>query len=268
MEQLRIGIVGAAGRMGGALIRAVAQTDGCRVAAGIEVPGSDAVGQDLGAVAGLAELGAKVTTDPLEMVAAVDAVLDFSSPPVSTEIAGLAANGRIIHVIGTTGFDATQEQAISAAARHATIIKAGNMSLGVNLAAALTEKVAAVLGPDFDIEIVEMHHKHKVDAPSGTALMLGRAAAAGRKVNLEEASVMSREGHTGARRQGSIGFATLRGGDVVGDHTVIFAGAGERLEITHRASDRSIFALGAVRAAIWGAGKGPGLFSMQDVLGI
>jgi 4-hydroxy-tetrahydrodipicolinate reductase len=268
MEHLRIGIVGAAGRMGRALVRAATAAAGCQITAGIEVPGSDAIGSDLGELAGLDHLGVSATTDPLEMVAAVDAVLDFSTPTVSTELAGLAANGRIIHVIGTTGFTDKQEQAIASAARHATIIKAGNMSLGVNLAAALTEKIASILGPDFDIEVVEMHHRHKVDAPSGTALMLGRAAADGRKVKLDDVSTMTRHGQTGERKPGTIGFATLRGGDVVGDHSVIFAGPGERIEITHKASDRSIFASGAVRAAEWGRGKGPGLFSMQDVLGL
>jgi 4-hydroxy-tetrahydrodipicolinate reductase len=171
-------------------------------------------------------------------------------------------------VVGTTGLDAASDAAILAAARHATVIKSGNMSLGVNLAAALTERVAAALDADWDIEIVEMHHKHKVDAPSGTALMLGRAAAKGRGVDLTTASVRVRDGHTGPRRRGDIGFATLRGGSVVGDHTVIFAGEGEEISIRHHASDRSIFARGAVKAALWGRGKGPGLFSMSDVLGL
>ena len=174
-----------------------------------------------------------------------------------------------MHVIGTTGFAAADEAKIEAAARHATIVKSGNMSLGVNLLAALVEQAARALGPDlFDIEILEMHHKHKVDAPSGTALLLGKAAAAGRGIELAEHSVRTRDGHTGARPHGAIGFATLRGGSVVGEHTVMLAGAGERLELTHRAENRQIFARGAVAAALWAQGRGPGLFSMRDVLGI
>ena len=213
-------------------------------------------------------LGAPITGDALELFTRIDGIIDFTSPAATVEFAGLAANARIVHVIGTTGFSEANEAAIKAAARHATIVKAGNMSLGVNLLAAVTRKIAAALDEDFDIEIVEMHHKHKVDAPSGTALMLGAAAAAGRKIDLKDRSVRSRDGHTGERRRGDIGFATLRGGDVVGDHSVIFAGPGERIEVTHRASSREIFARGAVKAALWGRGKGPGLFAMTDVLGL
>lgn len=268
MSDLKIGIVGATGRMGQALIRAAHETDGCQVAGGVEVSGSKDVGRDLGDLAGIDSLGITLGDDPLALAASVDALLDFTVPAASVEFAGLAANGRIIHVIGTTGFSTDDEAAITRAANHATIIKAGNMSLGVNLAVALTKKIAAVLDPEFDIEVVEMHHRHKVDAPSGTALMLGQAAAEGRNANLKTDAIMSREGHTGPRPAGAIGFSTLRGGDVVGDHSVIFAGPGERIEITHRASDRAIFARGAVKAALWGQGKGPGLFSMADVLGL
>ena len=209
-----------------------------------------------------------VSDDALDLIARSDAILDFTSPAATVEFAGLAANARNVHVIGTTGLSDSDEAAIAAAGRHATIVKAGNMSLGVNLLAALTRTVAEALDEDFDIEIVEMHHKHKVEAPSGTALMLGNAAAAGRGVNLKERTIPARAGHTGSRRTGDIGFASLRGGDVVGDHTVIFAGPGERVELTHRASDRSIFARGAVKAAMWGKGKGPGVFAMTDVLGL
>ncbi len=219
-------------------------------------------------LAGCAPLNLPLGTDALELIARSDAVIDFTSPATSVEIAALAANARIVHVIGTTGFDDAEERAIEAAARHATVIKAGNMSLGVNLLTAITRRISEALDADYDIEIVEMHHRQKVDAPSGTALMLGAAAAEGRKVSLKDVSVRSRDGHTGARRRGDIGFATLRGGTVVGDHTVVFAGEGERIEITHRAQDRSIFARGAVKAAVWGQGKGPGLFSMIDVLGL
>ena len=200
--------------------------------------------------------------------AKVDAVLDFTVPAASVEFAGLAANARIVHVLGTTGLTPADDVKIRAASHHATIIRSGNMSLGVNLLAALTRKVAEALDPDFDIEILEMHHRHKIDAPSGTALMLGKAAADGRGVKLDDTSVRVRDGHTGERRRGDIGFATLRGGSVVGEHTVIFAADGEVIELTHRAADRGIFARGAVKAALWGHGKPPGLYSMADVLGI
>ncbi len=268
MSDMRIAVMGAGGRMGRELVRAVHALDGCVVAGGVEQPGSPFLGQDVGALAGVGEVGAVVLDDPLEVCASVDAILDFTSPRATVEFAGLAANARIVHVIGTTGLSAADEAAIAAAARHATIIKAGNMSLGVNLLAAITRRVAEALDADFDIEIVEMHHKHKVDAPSGTALMLGQAAAEGRKVSLDDVSVRCRDGHTGARRRGNIGFQSLRGGSVVGDHTVIFAGEGERVQLTHLASDRGIFARGAVKAAMWGRGRGPGLFAMSDVLGL
>lgn len=268
MTQMRLAVMGAAGRMGRNLIRAVHDIDGTIVAGGTEPAGAEAIGQDLGTLAGLGELGVSVTDDPLELFTKVDGILDFTSPAATTFFAGLAAQARIVHVIGTTGLTDDDETKLDAAARHATIIRAGNMSLGVNLLTALTERVAKALGEDFDIEIVEMHHRHKVDAPSGTAHMLGEAAAKGRDISLKERSVLSREGHTGARPQGDIGFAALRGGSVVGEHSVIFAGESERIELTHRAEDRSIFARGAVRAALWGREKGPGLYSMADVLGL
>ncbi len=268
MSDLRIAVMGAAGRMGRALLNAVHDVNGCAIAGGIEPGGNPTIGSDLGVLAGLGEIGVPVTSDALELCTRVDAILDFTAPKATVEFAGLAANARIVHIIGTTGFSVEDEAAIAAAARHATIVKAGNMSLGVNLLTALTEKVAAALDADFDIEIVEMHHRHKVDAPSGTALMLGEAAAKGRDVALAETAVRSRDGITGERRRGDIGLQALRGGSVVGDHTVIFAGEGERIELTHLAGDRSIFARGAVKAALWGHGKGPGLFSMKDVLGL
>jgi 4-hydroxy-tetrahydrodipicolinate reductase len=195
-------------------------------------------------------------------------VLEFTTPAATLAHAALAAQARIVHIIGTTGLGDADEAAIAAAARHAAIVKAGNMSLGVNLLTALVRKVATALDEDFDIEIVEMHHRHKVDAPSGTALMLGRAAAAGRNVSFEDRAVLSREGQTGARRRGDIGFATLRGGMVVGEHQAIFAADGERVVLSHVASDRGIFATGAVKAALWAHGRGPGLYSMTDVLGL
>lgn len=268
MSEMRIAVMGAAGRMGLELVRAIHAVEGCVVAGGTERPGSAAVGQDLGSLAGVGHLGVQVSADPLELIAKVDAILDFTAPKATVEFAGLAANARIVHVIGTTGLSDADEAAIAAAARHATIVKAGNMSLGVNLLVAITRKVAQALDADFDVEVVEMHHKHKVDAPSGTALMLGQAAAEGRGISLKGHTASGRDGHTGARQRGDIGFAALRGGNVVGEHTVIFAGEGERVELTHIATDRGIFARGAVKAAMWGRGKGPGLFSMADVLGV
>ena len=265
---MKIAVMGAAGRMGRELVSAIAAMPGCSVAGGTEAPGSPAIGRDIGELAGLGQLGPKISDNAAVVIAASDAILDFTSPRATAMFAGLAAKAGIVHVIGTTGFDAASEAAIKSAAAKAVIIKAGNMSLGVNLLAALTRKVAAALGEDYDIEIVEMHHRAKVDAPSGTALMLGEAAAAGRNIKLNDRSVRVRDGHTGVRNAGDIGFATLRGGSVVGDHTVIFAGDGERIELTHRAADRSIFARGAVKAAMWGKGRAPGLYSMADVLGI
>jgi 4-hydroxy-tetrahydrodipicolinate reductase len=254
--------------MGQALTRALAETPGCVVAGGLEPKGSPAVGQDIGTIAGLDPLGVAITDDPLALFAHADGVLDFTTPKATVEFAGLAAQARIVHVIGTTGFSDDDLAKIEAAARHAAIVKAGNMSMGVNLMAALTARVAETLGPEFDIEILEMHHRHKRDAPSGTSLMLGAAAAKGRSVSLAEKSVRTRDGETGPRREGDIGFAALRGGDVVGEHRVIFAGPGERIELTHIASDRGIFARGAVRAALWARKKPPGLYSMADVLGL
>ncbi len=268
MDKMKIAVTGAAGRMGRELIRNVHSRPDCVVAGAIEQEGSIALGQDVGLLAGLGRLGVAITDDPLDVFAKVDAVLDFTVPEATVEFAGLAANARIVHVLGTTGLDAADDAKIAAAARHATIIRAGNMSLGVNLLTALTKKVAEALDADFDIEIVEMHHRHKVDAPSGTALMLGRAAAEGRRVDLDKVSARGRDGHTGERRRGDIGFASLRGGSVVGEHSVVFAADGEIVELTHRAFDRGIFARGAIKAALWGRGKGPGLFSMMDVLGI
>jgi 4-hydroxy-tetrahydrodipicolinate reductase len=268
MSDMRLVVMGAAGRMGRMLVRTIGEMPGVAVAAALERPGSDALGKDAGALAGLPPLGVAISDDPLPAVVDADGILDFTAPAASVELAALAAQARIVHVIGTTGLAAADLKQIAAAARHAVIIRSGNMSLGVNLLAALVGRAAAALGPDWDIEILEMHHKMKVDAPSGTALLLGESAASGRKIALGERSVRSRDGHTGARRQGDIGFATLRGGSVVGDHSVIFAGISERLEFIHRAEGREIFARGAIRAALWGRGKKPGHYSMADVLGL
>ncbi len=268
MSKTRIAVTGAAGRMGRELIRAVHGRDDCVLAGAIEHPGSLALGQDAGLLAGLGKLGVVITDDPLDLFVKVDAVLDFTIPAASLEFAGLAANARIVHVLGTTGLSPQDEAQLEAAARHAVIVRSGNMSLGVNLLVALTRRVAETLDADFDIEILEMHHRHKVDAPSGTALMLGKAAAEARGVELDKVAVRVRDGHTGARRRGDIGFATLRGGSVVGEHSVLFAADGEVIELTHRAADRGIFARGAVKAALWGRGKRPGFYSMMDVLGL
>ena len=265
---MKIAVMGAAGRMGRELVRTMAAMPVCSIAGGIERPGSEWIGQDIGKVAGGDPIGVEITSDALELIARCEGILDFTTPAASVEIAGLAANARIVHVIGTTGLKDGDFKAITAASRHATIIQAGNMSLGVNLLLGLTAKIAAALDEDYDIEILEMHHKHKVDAPSGTALMLGEAAAKGRGVDLSERSVRIRDGHTGPRNTGDIGFATMRGGSVIGDHTVVFAGEGERITISHLAADRSIYARGAIKAALWGQGKGPGLFTMADVLGL
>ncbi|BCJ92392.1 4-hydroxy-tetrahydrodipicolinate reductase [Terrihabitans soli] len=264
---MRLVVVGAAGRMGCALIRALLLTPGATLAAAIEREGSPALGSDAGALVGLPETGIRVTSDALTAFSQAEGVLDFTSPSATVEFAALAAQARIVHVIGTTGFVDDDLKKLDAAARHAVLIRSGNMSLGVNLLAALVRKAAAAL-PDFDIEVLEMHHRDKVDAPSGTALLLGDAAASGREVSLNDAAVKSREGHTGARKPGTIGFATLRGGSVVGEHSVILAGPGERLELSHKAEDRGIFAAGAIRAALWGKGRSPGHYSMADVLGI
>ena len=265
---MKLVIVGAAGRMGQMLVRTVTQTPGVCVHAALERDGSPALGRDSGALAGVGENGVPITADALEAVVHADGILDFSAPAVTVTMAMLAAQARVAHVIGTTGLGAAELAKIAAASRHAPIVRSGNMSLGVNLLAALVEKAARALGPAWDIEILEMHHRMKVDAPSGTALLLGEAAAEGRAIALADHSVRSRDGHTGARRDGDIGFATLRGGTVVGDHTVIFAGAGERLSLTHNAEDRGIFARGAVQAALWARGRKPGEYTMTDVLGL
>ena len=266
MTDTRIVIAGAAGRMGRTLVALVHATPGAVVAGALERPGSPHLGEDAGALAGVGTLGVAVSDQPLQAVLHADAIIDFTAPTSTIELAALAAQARVTHVIGTTGLSAADIEKIDAAARHAVIVRSGNMSLGANLLAGLVRKVAATLGEDYDIEIVEMHHRMKVDAPSGTALLLGEAAAKGRGIDLAGHSQRSRDGHTGARKPGDIGFAALRGGTVVGDHDVIFAGPGERLVLTHKAEDRGIFARGAVRAALWGRGRKPGHYSMADVL--
>ncbi|WP_420960188.1 4-hydroxy-tetrahydrodipicolinate reductase [Brucella sp. IR073] len=266
---MKLAVVGAGGRMGQALIRAIAAMDGAQLSGAVERSGSPLIGRDAGEVAGAGPLGVTITDDPLPVFKAADGVLDFTSPAATVEFAKLAAEAGIVHVIGTTGCSPADDEQIRKAAARAVIVKSGNMSLGVNLLSVLVEKAAKALGPDdFDIEILEMHHKHKVDAPSGTALLLGEAAAKGRGIDVRDNSVRSRDGHTGARENGTIGFATLRGGSVVGDHSVILAGTGERITLSHNAEDRTIFARGAVKAALWARSAKPGLYTMRDVLGL
>ena len=227
-----------------------------------------AIGSDAGVLAGLPENGVKLSADAAPLLEKADGIIDFTAPVATVPFAALAAKSGKVHIIGTTGLSAADEAKIKDAAKSAVIVKSGNMSLGVNLLAALTKRVAKTLDQSFDIEILEMHHNQKVDAPSGTALMLGRAAAEGRGVDLAQRSVRGRDGVTGARCPGDIGFAALRGGTVVGDHTVIFAGTAERLELTHKAEDRMIFARGALTAALWAREQKPGVYSMADVLGL
>ncbi|MBV9976113.1 MAG: 4-hydroxy-tetrahydrodipicolinate reductase [Hyphomicrobiales bacterium] len=265
---MRLVVVGAGGRMGSTLIRAIRETKGCVLTGAIERENHPHLGKDAGMLAGAEALNVPLASDALAAFAKADGVLDFTTPAASAAFAALAAQARLVHVIGTTGLGAAELEKLRAAARHAVIIQSGNMSLGVNLLAGLVKQAAAALGPEFDIEIVEMHHRHKRDAPSGTALGLGRAAAAGRGQPLEDLWVKSRDGETGARVPGTIGFATLRGGDVVGEHSVIFAAEGERLELTHKATDRRVFARGALRAALWAANQPPGLYGMADVLSL
>lgn len=268
-KEMGLVVVGAAGRMGQTLIRTIHAMDGVRLAGAIERQGSPHCGMDAGELAGLGKLGVAITDDPLPVFVKAEGVLDFTAPAATTEFAGLAAQARIVHVIGTTGCTADDDAKIKAASRHARIVKSGNMSLGVNMLAVLVRQAAKALDArDWDIEVLEMHHRHKVDAPSGTALLLGEAAAQGRGIDLAQSAVRSRDGHTGPRPEGTVGFATLRGGSVVGEHSVIFAGEGERVELLHKAGDRSIFARGAVKAALWARDRKPGLYSMLDVLGL
>ncbi|WP_135506730.1 4-hydroxy-tetrahydrodipicolinate reductase [Roseovarius aestuariivivens] len=261
-------ITGASGRMGQMLIETVRASDRVRLIGALERPGHDWVGHDVGEAMGGAEIGVRVTDDALEAIAPAHAVIDFTAPAATVNFAGIAAQARCVHVIGTTGMTGEDLARIEAAARHATIIRAGNMSLGVNLLVQLTKQVARALDEDFDIEVIEAHHNQKVDAPSGTALMLGEAAAEGRGVSLDAVSDRGRDGITGKREKGHIGFHAIRGGDIVGEHDVLFAATGERITLRHVASDRAVFARGAIKAALWGQGRKPGEYSMLDVLGL
>lgn len=269
MSDMKLAVMGAGGRMGGALIRAINEIPNAALVAAIDRDNSPAIGQDSGTLAGIGENGIAISSDLETGLDACDGVIDFTVPQASVMLSKKVSSHNCIQVIGTTGCSSQEDAEIAACGANATIIKSGNMSLGINLLAVLVEQAAqALAASDFDIEVLEMHHKHKVDAPSGTALLLGEAAAKGRGIDLSENSVRSRDGITGAREDGTIGFATLRGGSVIGDHSVILAGAGERIELSHSAQDRSLFATGAVKAALWGFGKPAGLYSMRDVLGL
>jgi len=268
MGDMRLIVAGAGGRMGRTLVKAIAESKGLMLAGALEDARSPLIGVDAGAFSGIGENCVKLVSDAAALIGNADGIIDFTVPAATVALAALAAKAGKVHVIGTTGLSGADEGKIAEAAQRAVIVKSGNMSLGVNLLAALTKRVAKTLDASFDIEVLEMHHNQKVDAPSGTALLLGRAAAAGRGVDLDSHAAKAREGHTGARKSGDIGFATLRGGTVVGEHTVMFAGPAERLELTHKAEDRMIFARGALHAALWARGQKPGLYSMMDVLGL
>ena len=265
---LRIAIAGAAGRMGRTLIATCAERPGLALAAAFEHAGSSALGLDAGVLAGLPANGIAVTADDALAATAFDVLIDFTSPAATlAHAAACAASGRAL-VVGTTGLTAAQKAELAAAATRTPVMFAANMSVGVTLCLALLRQAAQVLGDDFDVEIIEAHHRHKVDAPSGTALRMGEVVADALGRDLADCAVYGREGQTGARDRRTIGFATVRGGDIVGDHTVLFAGEGERIEITHKASSRLTFARGALRAAAWLAGRPAGLYDMQDVLGL
>jgi 4-hydroxy-tetrahydrodipicolinate reductase len=268
MAKTKIGVAGCAGRMGRMLVAEIAGTEGCTIAGGSEAPGSGYVNQDIGEIAGLGRIGIPIGETVDKLMRDSDVVLEFTSPTATAEHAALGAKLGTAMVIGTTGLSPEQGDVVREAARSIPIVWAPNMSLGVNVLLSVVEEVARRLGPEWDIEILEMHHRGKADAPSGTALALGQAAAAGREVVLEQVEERARDGITGPRRKGDIGFAALRGGDVTGDHQVIFAGVGERLELTHRATTRAIYAKGAVRAARWVVGRPAGLYGLKEVLGL
>jgi 4-hydroxy-tetrahydrodipicolinate reductase len=268
MSDMRLIVAGAGGRMGRALIQAIAASEGVVLAGAVEAAGAAVIGRDAGELAGLPRSGVPVVADIAPLLAAADGLIDFTIPAATVAFAKQLAGRPLVHVIGTTGLSPQDEAAIAEEAKRAPVVMSGNMSLGVNLLAALVRRVARALDAEFDIEVLEIHHNRKVDAPSGTALMLGQAAAEGRKLDLAQHSVETRWGHTGVRRAGDIGFAALRGGTVVGDHSVIFAGPSERIELVHKAEDRMIFARGALKAALWARGRSPGLYSLADVLGL
>src|SRR6201747_2438371 len=268
MSDMRLIVAGAGGRRGRALVRVISETSGAVLGGALEAPGSEFPGKDAETLAGLPANGVLLSGYLWSLSAKADGILDFTVPGATIANVAIAAERGLVHIIGTTGLSASDDAVIRSVTSRAIVVKSGNMSLGVNLLAALVKRVAQSLGDDFDIEILEMHHKAKIDAPSGTALLLGEAAAAGRGIALDQRSARGRDGLTGARKAGDIGFASLRGGTVTGDHSVIFAGAMERIQLTHRAEDRTMFAQGAVKAALWARDQKPGFYSMTDVLGL
>ncbi|SEK28212.1 dihydrodipicolinate reductase [Roseivivax marinus] len=263
-----VAVIGPSGRMGRMLVAELARSDRLRLAGALVRPGHDWAGRDLGAALGGAESGLTVTDDPATALEGVAAVIDFTAPETTLEIAEHLEGRGAVHVIGTTGFDSEQLARLDGYGARGVQVRAGNMSLGVNLLVSLTRKVAEALDADWDVEVIEAHHNRKADAPSGTALMLGEAAAAGRGVTLDEVADRGRDGITGPRERGHIGFSAVRGGDIVGEHDVLFAGAGERIVLRHMATDRGIFARGALKAALWGLDREPGTYDMADVLGL
>ena len=267
-DLLKVVVTGASGRMGQTLVNLITRHNEIELVGTLEHPKHQWIGQDIGVAMGGSALGVVVSEDPIKVIANAEAVIDFTTPSATVEFSKLAAQARAVHIIGTTGMSEDDLERIEAASFHSVIVRAGNMSLGVNLLVALTKKVAAALDSEFDIEIIEAHHNQKVDAPSGTALMLGEAAAKGRDISLAQSSERGRDGITGAREKGSIGFASIRGGDIVGKHDVLFASSGEQLTLSHNATDRNIFARGALKAALWGRDKEPGEYDMMDVLGL
>ncbi len=272
IEKLKIGVVGCAGRVGAMVVQEIIATDrhggNLSLAGGTVKPGHTAEGQDIGTLLGLAPCNIMTSTNPDALFEIADAVIDFTTPEATRQHAALAAKHHTAFITGTTGLTEQDERALQDAAKEAPIVYAANMSIGINLMLALTEQLTASLGPEWDIEIMETHHKHKVDAPSGTALALGKAAAQARGVDFESHAVHERHGHTGERVPSSIGFAVRRGGNMTGQHSVALFGESEYMEITHTAVDRSLFAKGALRAAQWLTDQPNGLYSMRNVLGL
>jgi len=264
----RIAVMGAAGRMGKILIEAVGQAEGAKLTAAMDRPDSSLIGADAGELAAQGKIGVTLAGDLNAVLDQFDVLIDFTHPSVTLKNLEICRRAGKAMVIGTTGFSPEERQQLEAAAQEIPIVFAANYSVGVNLCLKLLDTAARVLGDDVDIEIIEAHHRHKVDAPSGTALRMGEVVANALGRDLQKVAVYGREGQTGARERETIGFATVRAGDVVGDHTVLFAADGERVEITHKASSRMTFAKGAVRAALWLQTQPAGLYDMQDVLGL
>jgi len=265
---LKLAVAGAGGRMGRMLIKVVLAHPNCQLVAAFDRPGTKVQGADAGTLAGLNPVGLTVGSDAAKAIGLADGLLDFTAPEASLAFAPEVGKKGGIHIIGTTGFTPDQAMRLESAVKGARVVKAGNFSLGINLLCALTKAVSERLGTDYDIEITELHHRHKVDAPSGTALMLGEAAASGRGIDFARHSVKERSGITGPRAEGAIGFSSIRAGETIGEHAVIFGGATERLEFRHVAIDRSLYADGALRAALWAKDQPPGFYSMMDVLGL